>query len=88
MLLLFASRTSGRARRLDGFIAHVLQRRNNHRSVRVRIIMQEDRPDLFERFHVTEVPTMIVIHDQQVVRRHVGGARPHDVEALLHEWLH
>jgi hypothetical protein len=88
LLLLFASRTSGQARRLEGFVAHVLQRRHNHDSFRFRVVMQEDRADLFERLHVSEVPTLLVIDGKRVVRRLEGYVRPHDVEDLLTPWLH
>lgn len=88
MLLLFGAYTSGQSRRLDGFVAHVLQRRHNHGTFRYRIILKDDRPDLFERFHVTEVPTLLVIDEGRVMGRLVGFHRPKDVEALLAPWLH
>lgn len=88
LLLLFASRRSGQARRVEGYVAHVLQRRHNHDSFRFRIIEQESRPDLFERLQVTEVPTLLVISDRKVRRRVEGYCRPHDVEAALAPWLH
>lgn len=87
MLLLFGEYTSGQSRRLDGFVAHVLQRRHNHGTFRYRIILREDRPDLFERFHVTEAPTLLVIDDKQVKARLVGYHKPKDVEELLAPWL-
>jgi thioredoxin-like negative regulator of GroEL len=87
MLLLFAARTSGQSRRVEGFIAHVLQRRHNHDSFRFRIVLEEERPDLFERFGVEQVPTMVVIDRKQVRRRLDGYVKPHQVEALLQPWL-
>jgi hypothetical protein len=88
LLLLFASQTNGQSRRVEGFIAHVLQRRHNHESFRFRVVMQEERPDLFERFGVTDVPTILVIDKKQVACRLSGYVRPHEVEASLHPWLH
>lgn len=88
ILLLFAERTNGQARRVEGFVAHVLQRRHNHESVRFRIVHREDRPDLFERFAVTEVPTLVVIEGSCVRRRLAGYTRPGEVERLLAPWLH
>lgn len=87
LLLLFAARTSGQSRRVEGFIAHVLQRRHNHDSFRFRIVLEEDRPDLFERFHVEQVPTIVVIDGKRVRRRLDGYVKPHQVEALLQPWL-
>lgn len=88
LLLLFGEYTSGQARRMDGFVAHVLQRRHNHGSFRYRMVLREDRPDLFERFHVGDVPTIVVVDDGCVKARLVGYHKPHAVEALLAPWLH
>ena len=88
ILLLFGSATSGPTRREEGFIAHALQRRHNHDTFRFRVVEQEARPDLFERFHVTEVPTLLVIDDKRVVARHEGLARPAAIEELLEPWSH
>ena len=88
LLLLFGSKTSGQSRRLDGFVAHVVQRRHNHGTFRYRIVDLEDRPDLFDRFHVTEVPTLVVIDDGRVQGRLVGFHQPKAVEELLAPWLH
>jgi thioredoxin-like negative regulator of GroEL len=88
ILLLFAEYTSGQSRRLDGFVAHVLQRRHNHGSFRYRIVLREQRPDLFERFRISEVPTLVVVDDGAVKARLAGYHRPAAVEQLLAPWLH
>ena len=88
LLLLFAEYTSGQSRRMDGFVAHVLQRRHNHGSFRYRIVLREQRPDLFERFHVTESPTLVVVDEGAVQARLTGYHRPSAVEDLLAPWLH
>lgn len=88
LLLLFGEYTSGQSRRMDGFVAHVLQRRHNHGSFRYRIVLREQRPDLFERFHVDDAPTLLVVHDGAVQARLTGYHRPSAVEQLLAPWLH
>jgi thioredoxin-like negative regulator of GroEL len=88
LLLLFGSKTSGQSRRLDGFVAHVVQRRHNHGTFRYRIVDLEDRPDLFDRFHVDETPTLLVIDEGRVMGRLVGFHQPKAVEELLAPWLH
>jgi thioredoxin-like negative regulator of GroEL len=88
LLLLFGEYTSGQSRRMDGFVAHVLQRRHNHGSFRYRIVLREQRPDLFERFHVDTAPTLVVIDDGAVQARLAGYHRPSAVEELLTPWLH
>ncbi|MCW2925941.1 MAG: hypothetical protein JWM98_3345 [Thermoleophilia bacterium] len=88
LLLLFGEYTSGQSRRMDGFVAHVLQRRHNHGSFRYRIVLREQRPDLFERFHVTDAPTVLVVDEGEVKARLVGYHKPTAVEELLAPWLH
>ncbi|MBC7643952.1 MAG: thioredoxin family protein [Thermoleophilia bacterium] len=87
LLLLFMCHTNGQARRVEGFIAHALQRRSNHEAFRYRVIDQADRPDLFSRFDVEEVPTVLVVNDKHVVRRLSGNVRPSDLERELGDWL-
>lgn len=88
LLLLFSEYTSGQSRRMDGFVAHVLQRRHNHGTFRYRIVLREQRPDLFDRFGITEAPTLVVIDDKVVKSRLVGYHRPCVVEDMLAPWLH
>lgn len=88
LLLLFAEYTSGQSRRMDGFVAHVLQRRHNHGSFRYRIVLREQRPDLFEKLHVTESPTLLVVDEGKVKARLAGYHRPGTVEDMLAPWLH
>jgi thioredoxin-like negative regulator of GroEL len=88
LLLLCATPTSGHARRMDGYIAHLLQRGGNHESLRYTMVNVVDRPDLAHRLEVTEVPSVVVIEDGHVVARAGGYQRPRALEALLAPWLH
>ena len=88
LLLFFSSDRSGRCRRTEGFLAQVLQRRQNHETFKVRHIPCEDRPDLVERFRVREVPTLLVV-DQKAVRARLATPRGcEDIQAFLAPWLH
>jgi thioredoxin-like negative regulator of GroEL len=60
---------SGRCRRVEGFLAQVLQHRRNHDTLVIRRVSVDERPDLAERFRVTTVPTLLLIHDHKVQRR-------------------
>ncbi len=86
-LVLFQSRFCGRCRRVEGFIAQVLQRRRNHGTFSLVQVDVEKRPDLVERFRVDEVPTLVVVADKRVRGRlaHPKGCR--DIEGLLAPWL-
>jgi len=51
-LVFFHSSLSGHCRRVEGFLAQVLQRRRNHGTFDVVRVAEEERPDLLERFKI------------------------------------
>jgi thioredoxin-like negative regulator of GroEL len=87
-LVFFHSKVCGRCRRVEGFIAQVLQRRKNHGTFVLHSVDVDERPDLVERFRIDEVPTLLVVADRRVRNRlsHPHGCR--DIEELLSPWLH
>ena len=60
-LVFFHSRSCGKCRRVEGFIAQVLQRRHNHGTFVLLPVDSAERPDLLERFNVGEVPSLVVV---------------------------
>ena len=86
-LLFFYDPTDGRARRVEGFIAQVLQRRRNHDTVAVRRIDARAHADLVERFGVRDTPALVVVHEQRVQGRleRPRGCEP--IANLLGAWL-
>jgi thioredoxin-like negative regulator of GroEL len=86
-LVFFHSRFSGKCRRVEGFIAQVLQRRRNHGTFLLHRIDIDERPDLVARFRVDEVPTLVVVDGRHVKGRlsHPRGCR--EIEDLLAPWL-
>src|ERR671914_695834 len=60
-LIFFTSSVSGHCRRVEGVLAQVLQRRKNHGTFRLVRVDETERPDLVERFGVTEMPTLVVV---------------------------
>lgn len=86
-LVLFHSKLDGRSRRVEGFLAQVLQRRHNHRTFILRKVDVEVRPDLAERFRIDTVPTLLVIADRRVQARLPCPRGCHDIEAILKPWL-
>ena len=52
VLVVLSDRRSGPARRAEGFLAQVLQRRGNHDTFRLHRVDVGDRPELAERFAV------------------------------------
>lgn len=86
-LVFFYSPRSGRSRRVEGFIAQVLQRRHNHDTFDLLRVSVERRPDLAERFGVDELPTILVIADQKVQRRITDPRGCREFEDQLQPWL-
>jgi hypothetical protein len=87
LLIFFTSTTNGHCRRAEGYLAQVLQRRRNHETFKVRMIAQEERPDLLDRFRIDTTPTLVVV-DQKVVRAKLVEPRGcSDIQAFLAPWL-
>lgn len=86
-LLVFHSRVCGVCRRTEAHLAQVLQRRRNHQTFRVCSIALEERPDLFERFRITEVPTLLVVEDGRVRARVEQPRGPAAIRGSLARWL-
>jgi thioredoxin-like negative regulator of GroEL len=86
-LVFFYSPQSGPSRRVEGFLAQVLQRRRNHDTFRVYRVDVESRPDLVSQFAVPEVPALAVV-EQKVVQGVLPRPRGcREIEAFLRPWL-
>ena len=86
-LVFFHSRVSGSCRRVEGFLAQVLQRRRNHETFKLYRVAHEDRPDLVERFGVTELPTLVVVEGKAVRARLARPRGCREIERFLAPWL-
>jgi thioredoxin-like negative regulator of GroEL len=86
-LVFFHSSFSGQCRRVEGFLAQVLQRRRNHGTFRLYRVAREERPDLVERFGVETMPTLVVVEGRQVRARLERPRGCRDIEAFLAPWL-
>lgn len=86
-LLFFTSSVSGHCRRVEGFLAQVLQRRRNHGTFRLHVIDENERPELVERFKVTTLPTLVVVQGRTERARLERPRGCRDIEALLTPWL-
>jgi thioredoxin-like negative regulator of GroEL len=87
-LLLFHSQVSGRCRRVDGFLAQVLQRRANHTTFELERIEAEEKPDVHESFGIDALPTLVVVEAGSVRGRIVDPAGCKAIERFLAPWLH
>ena len=86
-LVVFTSSVSGQCRRVEGFLAQVLQRRHNHDTFRLVTVDEEERPDLVERFHVTGVPTLVVVQGRTERARLERPRGCREIEEVLSPWL-
>jgi thioredoxin-like negative regulator of GroEL len=86
-LVFFHSTVSGHCRRVEGFLAQVLQRRRNHGTFKVVRVSEQERPDLLERFKVADVPTIVVVEGNSVAARLERPRGCRDIEGFLSPWL-
>jgi len=86
-LVFFHSSLSGHCRRVEGFLAQVLQRRRNHGTFNVVHVAEEDRPDLLEHFKIQTVPTIVVVEGKSVAGRLERPRGCRDIEGFLQPWL-
>jgi thioredoxin-like negative regulator of GroEL len=86
-LVFFYSALSGNCRRVEGFLAQVLQRRRNHGTFKLYRVAEEARPDLVERFAVETIPTLVVVEGKLVRARLEKPRGCRDIESFLAPWL-
>ena len=87
-LVYFYSERSGPSRRVEGFLAQVLQRRGNHSTFRLLRVSTEERPDLAARFAVDAIPTLLVVDGSNVSGRLTAPRGCEEIESFLAPWLH
>ena len=87
ILLFFTSKTNGRSRRAEGFLAQVLQRRHNHETFSIKFIPQEEHPEVVQRFRITATPTIVVVDGARVQGRLVEPRGCEEIQTFLAPWL-
>ena len=86
-LVVFYAASSGKSRRVDGYLSQVLQRRGNHESFQLHRVEVTEHPELVRRFGVDEVPTLVVVEGNRVSARLASPRGCRDIEGLLGPWL-
>lgn len=86
-LVFFTSSRSGQSRRVEGYLAQVLQRRRNHGTFNLHVVDEHDRPELVQRFRVNELPTLVVVENRTVKARLERPRGCREIEELLAPWL-
>ena len=85
LLVFFLNERSGPARRMESLIAHVA--RKERERLRVTRVDTDRRPDLAERFAVTEIPTLVLVKDKRAVARLDGRSSAPRIERMLEPFL-
>jgi thioredoxin-like negative regulator of GroEL len=86
-LIFFFSPHSGRCRRVEGFIAQVLQRRRNHNTFELVRVSVDRHPELAARFRVERVPTICVVERRKLRQRIVAPRGCRELAQALEPWL-
>jgi thioredoxin-like negative regulator of GroEL len=86
-LLFFYSPVEGASRRVDAFLAQVLQRRKNHETFQITRVDATKRTDLVERLRITSLPSLLVVDDRRVRARLERPRGCEDIQELLSPWL-
>ena len=87
ILIFFTSKTNGRSRRTEGFLAQVLQRRRNHETFSIKFVAQEEHPELVDRFRIEATPTIVVVDKSKVRGRLVEPRGCEEIQTFLAPWL-
>jgi len=81
LLVFFTSRRSGPARRMESLLAHIARRERDN--LAVKLVDVDERPDLAERFKVSEVPALALVQGKRVVATLEGRATAPTIESML-----
>jgi thioredoxin-like negative regulator of GroEL len=87
VLVFFYSPTSGSSRRVEGFLAQVLQRRGNHDTFRLHRVDADRNAELVARLRVSEVPTLLVVQGGRVAGRLGTPRGSAAIREFLAPWL-
>jgi thioredoxin 1 len=85
-LLFFTRQTSGPARRMESLLAH-LARKERGRLAISRIEVSSS-PEWVDLLGITQVPTLVLLHDRRPVERLEGRVSAPQIERMLAPYLH
>jgi Thioredoxin len=86
-LVFFYSPLSGRCRRVEGFVAQVLQHRRNHDTFDLVRVSVDRRPDLAEKFRIEQVPSICVVEGGKLRLTIATPRGCRELERKLEPWL-
>jgi thioredoxin-like negative regulator of GroEL len=86
-LVFFHSTSSGRSRRVEGFLAQVLQRRSNHDTFELLRVDADSNGELVEQFKIEAIPTLVVVADKRAKAWLPDPQGCREIERFLAPWL-
>jgi thioredoxin-like negative regulator of GroEL len=85
LLVFFTSQRSGPARRMESLLAHIARKERD--TLNIRRVDVDERPDLVEKFRVSQVPSLALVIRKRVVARLEGRSTAPKIESMLEENL-
>jgi thioredoxin 1 len=85
LLVFFTSQRSGPARRMESLLAHIARKERD--SLQVKLVDVDERPDLAEKFLISQVPSLALVKGKRVVARLEGRATAPKIESMIDEQL-
>jgi thioredoxin 1 len=85
LLVFFTSQRSGPARRMESLLAHIARKERD--SLQVKLVDVDERPDLAEKFLISQVPSLALVKGKRVVARIEGRATAPKIESMIDEQL-
>jgi len=71
---------------MESLLAHIARKERD--SLRVRRVDVDERPDLAEKFHISEVPSLALVKGKRVVARLEGRSTAPKIESMIDPHLH
>jgi thioredoxin-like negative regulator of GroEL len=85
LLVFFTSQRSGPARRMESLLAHIA--RKERETLDVKMVDADARPDLVEKFRISQVPALALVVGKKVVARLEGRSTAPKIESMLDDAL-
>jgi thioredoxin-like negative regulator of GroEL len=85
LLVFFTSQRSGPARRMESLLAHIARKERG--TLDVKMVDADERPDLVEKFCISQVPSLALVVGKKVVARLEGRSTAPKIESMLDENL-
>jgi thioredoxin 1 len=85
LLVFFTSQKSGPARRMESLLAHIARKERDN--LAIKRVDVDERPDLAERFGISEVPSLALVKEKRVVARLEGRSTAPKIESMLEPFL-